>query len=74
MVDEYRRYYGPWGFDLATIQQPITIWQGEEDTVLPTKCARRLRAYSQITVSCIGILLQLQVLCGIRPRPSSQIR
>lgn len=43
MVDEYRRYYGPWGFELGTIQQPVTIWQGEEDTVLPTKCARRLQ-------------------------------
>jgi len=44
MVDEYRRYYGPWGFDLGTIHQPVTIWQGEEDTVIPTKCARRLQA------------------------------
>ncbi len=43
MVDEYRRYYGPWGFDLGTIRQPVTIWQGAEDTVIPTECARRLQ-------------------------------
>jgi pimeloyl-ACP methyl ester carboxylesterase len=42
MVDEYRRYYGSWGFDLGDIQQPVTIWQGEEDTLVPMKHARRL--------------------------------
>lgn len=42
LVDEYRRYFGPWGFDLGNVQQPVTIWQGGEDIVLPTQCARQL--------------------------------
>jgi len=31
MVDEYRRYYGSWGFDLGEVRQSVTIWQGEQD-------------------------------------------
>jgi pimeloyl-ACP methyl ester carboxylesterase len=42
MVDEYRRYYGDWGFDLARVRQPVTIWQGEQDTWVPLSHARRL--------------------------------
>lgn len=42
MVDEYRRYYGAWGFDLDEVRQSATIWQGEHDTWLPMKHARRL--------------------------------
>jgi pimeloyl-ACP methyl ester carboxylesterase len=42
MVDEYRRYYGPWGFDLGQVRQSVTIWQGELDTWLPMNHARRL--------------------------------
>jgi pimeloyl-ACP methyl ester carboxylesterase len=42
MVDEYRRYYGPWGFDLGQVRQSVTIWQGELDTWLPMSHARRL--------------------------------
>jgi pimeloyl-ACP methyl ester carboxylesterase len=42
MVDEYRRYYGSWGFDLDEVRQSVTIWQGEHDTWLPMKHARRL--------------------------------
>jgi pimeloyl-ACP methyl ester carboxylesterase len=42
MVDEYRRYYGSWGFDLGQVRQSVTIWQGELDTWLPMNHARRL--------------------------------
>jgi pimeloyl-ACP methyl ester carboxylesterase len=42
MVDEYRRYYGSWGFDLEDVRQSVTIWQGAQDTWLPLKHARRL--------------------------------
>jgi len=42
MVDEYRRYYGSWGFDLREVRQSVTIWQGEHDTWLPMGHARRL--------------------------------
>jgi pimeloyl-ACP methyl ester carboxylesterase len=44
MVDEYRRYYGSWGFDPGKVRQPVTIWQGEEDTWLPIAHARRLES------------------------------
>ena len=42
MVDEYRRYYGSWGFDLGDIRQPVTIWQGEQDPAVPMSIAHRL--------------------------------
>jgi pimeloyl-ACP methyl ester carboxylesterase len=42
MVDEYRRYYGSWGFDLDEVRQSVTVWQGEQDTWLPMSHARRL--------------------------------
>jgi pimeloyl-ACP methyl ester carboxylesterase len=44
MVEEYRRYYGSWGFDFGEVAQPVTIWQGEEDTLVPMKHARRLQS------------------------------
>jgi pimeloyl-ACP methyl ester carboxylesterase len=44
MVDEYRRYYRDWGFDLSEVQQRVTVWQGENDTGLPMSHARRLTA------------------------------
>ena len=43
MVDEYRRYYGSWGFDLGEVRQSVTIWQGERDTWVPMEHARRLK-------------------------------
>ncbi|MDT7722101.1 MAG: hypothetical protein QOE94_3112 [Mycobacterium sp.] len=42
MVDEYRRYYGSWGFDLGKVEQSVTVWQGEQDTLVPMRHARRL--------------------------------
>ncbi|MGH3551646.1 MAG: alpha/beta fold hydrolase [Mycobacterium sp.] len=42
MVDEYRRYYGSWGVDLGKVRQSVTIWQGEQDTLVPMSMARRL--------------------------------
>jgi pimeloyl-ACP methyl ester carboxylesterase len=42
MVDEYRRYYGSWGVDFGKIRQSVTIWQGEEDTLVPMSIAHRL--------------------------------
>ncbi|MFI1917209.1 alpha/beta fold hydrolase [Nocardia sp. NPDC020380] len=44
MIGEYRRYYGPWGFGLDNIVQPVSIWQGEQDSWVPTSHARRLAA------------------------------
>jgi pimeloyl-ACP methyl ester carboxylesterase len=42
MVDEYRRYFGPWGFDFRDVRQSVTIWQGEHDTLVPMSHAHRL--------------------------------
>jgi pimeloyl-ACP methyl ester carboxylesterase len=42
MVDEYRRYHRPWGFDLGAVRQSVSIWQGGQDTLLPMSYARRL--------------------------------
>jgi pimeloyl-ACP methyl ester carboxylesterase len=39
---EYRRYYGSWGFDPGEVQQSVTIWQGEQPTLVPMSHARRL--------------------------------
>jgi pimeloyl-ACP methyl ester carboxylesterase len=65
MVDEYRRYYGPWGFDLCSVRQSVTIWQGEEDAWVPMNHARRLaRMLPSSTlnvVSSSGHLLPLAV-------------
>ena len=41
-VDDYRRFGGPWGFDLHTIEQPVTIWHGRQDTLAPIGHAERL--------------------------------
>lgn len=42
MVDEYRRYFGSWGFDVAQVRQPVTVWQGQHDTLVPLRHTRRL--------------------------------
>jgi hypothetical protein len=42
MVDEHRRYYGAWGFDLDEVRQSVTIWQGEQDTFVRMSHAGRL--------------------------------
>jgi pimeloyl-ACP methyl ester carboxylesterase len=41
-AEDYRRFGGAWGFDLGSVRQTVTIWQGEQDTLLPIKHARRL--------------------------------
>jgi len=42
-TEDYRRFgKASWGFDLGHVSQPVTIWQGEHDTLLPMSHARRL--------------------------------
>jgi hypothetical protein len=36
MVDEYRRHYGPWGFDLDEIRQKAALPVGELSVVAST--------------------------------------
>ncbi len=33
--DDDKATVGGWGFDLAGIEVPVTIWQGEEDRMVP---------------------------------------
>lgn len=41
-AEDYRRFGGAWGFDLSTVRQPVTVWQGEQDVLVPMAHARRL--------------------------------
>ena len=42
-AEDYRRFGDPrWGFGLHQVQQSVTMWQGEQDTLLPMSHARRL--------------------------------
>lgn len=46
MVEEYRAWARPWGFDPGDVQVPTTIWQGTADTLVPSawgaELARRI--------------------------------
>jgi pimeloyl-ACP methyl ester carboxylesterase len=35
MVDDDLAFVEPWGFDLAAIEVPVSIWQGTEDLMVP---------------------------------------
>ena len=77
MVEEYRHYFGSWGFDLPEIQQPVTIWQGEEDTLVPMKHARRLASLLPnstlravpATGHLLPVVMAKEILDDLGPRP-----
>ncbi len=39
---DFIHYVRPWGFDPATVRQPVTLWHGGNDTVVPTFHSRLL--------------------------------
>ena len=41
-VHDYRVTGGRWDVDLAAVKLPITVWQGDQDTLVPMSHARRL--------------------------------
>ena len=41
-AQDYRRFGSSWGFDLDAVHQSVTVWQGEQDILLPMDHARRL--------------------------------
>ena len=44
VVDDYRVLGSRWGFDPVEIHQPVYIWQGDSDGMLPSSWAERLAA------------------------------
>ena len=44
-ASDARIYAAPWGFDLAAITVPVTIWHGSADIVVP---AETLVAYAEL--------------------------
>lgn len=56
IAEDYRRFGDRWwGFDPRRVQQPVTVWQGEHDTLLPMSHARRLaRALPNSTFNVVA--------------------
>lgn len=40
VVDDYAALARPWGFDVATITVPLSLWQGDADTMVPLAHSR----------------------------------
>lgn len=61
LADDYTALARPWGFDLATVHAPVTIWQGEDDKLVAPSTAlalaRKLPNASTTLVPNTGHLL-----------------
>jgi pimeloyl-ACP methyl ester carboxylesterase len=44
-VDDDYAFLAPWGFDPAGVRVPVSIWQGEEDLMVPASHGRWLREH-----------------------------
>jgi pimeloyl-ACP methyl ester carboxylesterase len=44
-VDDDFAFLSPWGFDVAAIEVPVLIWQGEQDLMVPAAHAAWLREH-----------------------------
>jgi pimeloyl-ACP methyl ester carboxylesterase len=42
VVDEYRAFVAPWGFDPGDLSTPVQIYQGSDDTLVPESWGRQL--------------------------------
>jgi pimeloyl-ACP methyl ester carboxylesterase len=42
-IDDDFAFFGEWGFDLARIRVPVTIWQGGKDKIIPVAHAKWLK-------------------------------
>jgi pimeloyl-ACP methyl ester carboxylesterase len=40
-LSELQRFVAPWGFDPSTIEVPVHLWHGNDDTVVPVSHGRR---------------------------------
>lgn len=54
VVDDYRVFGAPWGFEPSAIAVPTDLWQGTADELVPASWARRLAA--EITGSTVHVL------------------
>jgi pimeloyl-ACP methyl ester carboxylesterase len=44
VIEDYRILGAPWGFDPSALDTPVTIWQGDEDALVPPSWGARLAA------------------------------
>jgi pimeloyl-ACP methyl ester carboxylesterase len=44
MVEEYRAWARPWGFAPERVTEPVTVWQGDADTLVPASWGATLAA------------------------------
>lgn len=44
VLDDYRLWHRPWGFDLRDLQVPVHLWHGREDEFCPPDWSRRMAA------------------------------
>lgn len=44
-VDDYLAFTRPWGFELADISVPVTVWQGQQDNMVPAAHGKWLAAH-----------------------------
>jgi pimeloyl-ACP methyl ester carboxylesterase len=44
VVDDYRIWNAPWGFDLAELSMPVHLWHGSHDELCPPEWSHRLAA------------------------------
>jgi pimeloyl-ACP methyl ester carboxylesterase len=42
LVEEYRAWVRPWGFELADLGGRVSLWQGDQDTLVPPGWAERM--------------------------------
>ena len=42
-VDDELAFVHSWGFDVGTIDVPVTIWHGQQDRMVPARHAARLK-------------------------------
>ena len=42
MVEEYRAWVRPWGFDPEHVRAPVTVWHGDADELVPVSMGREL--------------------------------
>ncbi len=43
VIEDYRAVRGSWGFELSSITQFVSVWHGEEDSLVPIEHARYLQ-------------------------------